>query len=185
MKKIVQSLSGFLMLCFILSCSQPGTENSEKGKNNNPDRTSEGLKIETKDVKGIIQAGEHARAGVGTLVNEEGTFEEATVNFEHKAGLNIYPSKQPFDTLVHQLKDKLRIWGSFDVVEMNDHSFYYKTTREFGGQKEEGYNFLMMIQGKKHTYIISGEGENPLKPIAEKQWGDKIYHIAQTFVPAD
>ncbi|MFI5148442.1 MAG: hypothetical protein ACHQRM_01835 [Bacteroidia bacterium] len=185
MKNIYQGLISLFLLCILISCGQKSNERNEATLSNSSADKEAGLKIETKDVKGKLIAGEHAKAGNGTLVNDEGTFEEATINFDHKAGINIYPSKQPFDTLVSRLKEKLKNWGTFDVLEKQEQVFYYKATRVFGAQKEEGFNFLVQIKGKNHTYLLSGEGETPLKSIADKALADKVYKIARSFEPAD
>jgi hypothetical protein len=185
MKAYSPAIIGMLLSLFIISCGQDTGEKKSENQGNAVPNNTDGLSIETKDVKGKIQAGDHVKVGSSTLVNNDGTFEEATLGFDHKAGLNIYPAKMAFDTLKSRLKEKLNIWGTYEKLEENDSSFFYKTVSKTGGINEEGYNFLILKKGKTHNYILNGEGENPLKPIADKALAEKIYAIARTFVPAD
>ncbi len=166
------------LLCFLFSCNpqvpvKQGTEAVEKL----PPR----LELQTRDVKGTVEAPGGASVYSGTLMTNEGSFEEAIVKLDPKANISIYPTAGSFEALKNTLIQKLRNWGSFDTLDCKPNSLFYHTKNESDVAKEDGYNFLVVIPGKTKNYIITSEGEAPLKPISDQALAERAYKMALSF----
>jgi len=150
------------------------------------------MKLTSKDVNGTIDTMRNMETIPYTLVTSDPsnpgktlTFDAVSIKLGEKASISIAPAVIVFDSLFADLRHDLAAWGTFDTVELKPGSFLYHSVNTFGDTKEEGYNFLVVIKGTKKQYILKGEGENPLKPIADKQLAEKAYKLALSFKPTE
>lgn len=153
---------------------------------------SDTIKLASKDVNGYIIC--HSKFSIGdyTLTTTAGnppanvTYNGLTVELGDSATLQITPCTEGFSALKSEMIQHMEFFGKCETVESKDSSFFYHyVSIKADSSKEEGYNFLVIIKGKKKQYQITSEGKQPLTPIANKQFAEKAYKAALSFVPAE
>lgn len=169
MKKITSILFAAIFGLSLFSC---GGDSAEKAG---------AQKIDTKDVKGTIEA-DGASIGNTTLHNDEGEYDVPNVDYDG-FGFLIAPTSKSFEEVWTAAESNLTAFGSYESIEKKENAIFYKEIVDFAGKKEEGYNFLVLIKGSDKNYLIEGEGENPLKPIMNKEDAEKAFKAALTFKP--
>jgi hypothetical protein len=148
------------------------------------DKEAEGSKkIDTKDVKGTIQAGD-VSVGITNLHNNDGEFEVPNIKINDNCRLTIVPSQKTFEDEWNMIQSNATSFdGTLKEIEKKDGAVLYHEKSEFMDKVTEGYNFLVVIKGDGENYIIKGEGETPFTPISSKEDAEKAFKIAQTFKP--
>lgn len=165
MKKLVMILSAAIILS---ACGEGGLEE---------------VKIDTKDVKGAIAAGD-ATIDNTELHNEDGVFDVPIVKFGKNCRMMIVPTNKTFDeTWERILNSATNFKSEIKEIEKKDGAVFYEEKSEFMEKKTEGFGFLVVIKGKDKNYLIKGEGENPFAPITSKEDAEKAFKAAQTFKP--
>lgn len=170
MKKLIAILSILTINFTFSSCGGSKEESAES------------LKIDTKDVKGTINAGD-ASVGTTNLHNNDGEFEVPKIEIG-KCKMMIVPTKKSFEeewTLIQNNANSFD--GTLKEIEKKDGAILYHEKSEFMDKVTEGYNFLVVIKGDGQNYLIKGEGENPFAPIESKEDAENAFKIAQSFKP--
>jgi hypothetical protein len=145
------------------------------------DDSAESIKIDTKDVKGTIDAGD-AKMGTTTLHNNDGEFD--VPNFKmNGGGFMIAPTSRTFEEEWQLVESNLNGFGTFEMIDKTENSAIYKVIKDFAGKKTEGYNFVVWIKGDKTNYMIKGESENMFDPIEKKEDAESMLKVALTFKP--
>lgn len=169
MRKLIYSIA-----VSVLIFSSCGESNEESG---------ESLKIETKDVKGTINAGD-ASVGTTNLHNNDGEFEVPNIKIGDKCKMMIVPTKKSFEEEWSLIQNNATSFdGTLKEIEKKDGAILYHEKSEFMDKVTEGYNFLVVIKGDGKNYLIKGEGENPFAPITSKEDAENAFKIAQSFKP--
>ena len=186
MKKLLILFACISTITILVSCN-----GSQQEKNIAP-KKSDTIKLISKDVNGYIIANGKFDIGDYTLNTTAGnpptnvTYNGLTVELGDSATLKITPCTSGFSELKSELVKKMEFFGKYEIVESKDSSFlYHYVNVNADSSKEEGYNFLVIIKGKTRQYEITGEGKNPLLPIANKQFAEKTYKAALTFMPTE
>lgn len=147
--------------------------------------TPEEVKLDTKDVKGTINA-DGVSVGMTELHNADGVFEVPNVKFNDECRLQIVPTPRSYEDELAQLQSSLKNFdGEMKEEKKVDNGMLYYTKSEFMDKVEEGYNFIYYVKGNGVNYVIKGEGETPFKPITKKEDAEKAFEAAQTFKPAE
>lgn len=147
------------------------------------EETAGSKKIETKDVKGTIEAGD-VSVGTTNLHNNDGEFEVPNIKINDNCRMMIVPSEKTFEDEWSVIQSNATSFdGTLKEIEKKDGAVLYHEKSEFMDKVTEGYNFLVVIKGDGKNYIIKGEGETPFTPISSKDDAEKAFKIAQTFKP--
>lgn len=170
MKKSVNILSIFALTLTLTLFSCGGGE-----------KEAESVKLETKDVKGTIMAAD-VTVGKTDLHNDDGKFEVPNVKFNDDCRIQIAPVTTTFDEEVTKLQNAAQNFGDeIKEEKKTENTFFYHVKSDFGGEKKEGYNFIVWIKGEGKNYLIKGEGSTPFDPIKLKEDAEKAFAVAQTF----
>jgi hypothetical protein len=168
MKKSINILAG-LLFASVLTLSSCGGGDEKGGEQ----------KVDTEDVKGTIDPGEGNLGDLNYNLNGK-DMKVAKVEFEGAEFL-IVPTEKSFEEEWQSVESSLTSFGSYEMIEKSESACFYKVIKDFAGEKEEGYSFLVWAKGGDKNYYMKGEGENPLKPIADKEVAEKAFKAAQTF----
>lgn len=168
MKKSINILS-ILALVLVLALYSCGGGDEKGGEQ----------KIDTKDVKGTIDPGDGKLGDLNYNLNGK-DMEVPKVEFEGAEFL-VVPTEKSFEEEWQATESGLTSFGSYEMIEKKENACFYKVIKDFAGEKEEGYSFLVWVKGGDKNYFMKGEGENPLKPITDKAVAEKAFKSAQTF----
>jgi hypothetical protein len=140
------------------------------------------IHISTADVKGTIdpRGGEYMK---GTLVNSEGNFETAVIQFS-LFEVVISPTTKSFQELYSEYRERSEVFGNIEPVEFSAHHVLYKELRGFAGRKKETYVLLWLKTGKTKNYLLEGKGRL-LEPVSTEADARKALEVIRTFEPAD
>lgn len=169
MRKLIYSIA---VTAFILSSCGGANEESLEAK-----------KIDTKDVKGTINAGD-ASVGMTNLHNNDGEFEVPNIKIGDNCKMMIVPTQKTFEEEWSLIQSNATSFdGTLKEIEKKEGAVLYHEKSEFMDKVTEGYNFLVVIKGDGKNYLIKGEGGNPFAPIESKEDAEKAFKIAQSFKP--
>lgn len=142
------------------------------------EKESSTLDINTKDVKGTIEAENYNKKTPLYLNNDEGKFEGIVIKYENSE-ISIAPTKRNLEDIIKQ-RVKKNSFRATEIVSQDENSVLLKETKfEFksGEIESEGYSFSVLIDG----YDIRGKGKIPMEPIANKEDAERLMKIAKTF----
>lgn len=169
--KSIPSLLIAIMSILLFSCGGGSEEKTETQQ-----------KVETKDVKGTIEA-DGAEIGMMNYSTDDGSFEAAEVNFE-KCSFTILPTTKTFQEEWEFSEGFMTgMFGSYEMIEKTESSAFYKVIKKSNDEEITGYNFIVMIKGDSQNFILKGEGENMHTPIIDKADAEKAFKAAQSFKP--
>jgi len=171
--KTIKSIIILSISMLVLSCS-------DEGKNT--------VDINTKDVKGTIEAPDMKKQIKGSLSTNDGNFEQAILIFEGSE-ISIFPSTTSFDKLIADLEEKSeRKFETIDIIEKGDNFIFYKSTKEAykeGNEDEVGYLFTVVYDNPSGDfYHVECNGGTPLDPVKDESKARSLLKIAQTFKPS-
>jgi len=167
MKNLLTVIIISLVTLSFTSCSDTGTE-SNGGT----------ITIDTKDVKGTIEAGNYSKSNKLNYNNYEGW----VIGYGNSE-ISIAPSKKTAAEMIEnaeKIANRINSFGSEEIISKDDHSVLIKKVKlDFQTKevKEEGYVFNVVIDG----IMLVGSGENPLKPISDKSEAERLIKIAKSF----
>jgi hypothetical protein len=167
--KLSKFLLTTIISCSLLSCGGGAAEEAASQK------------IDTKAVKGSIVA-EGAEIDNTLLHNNDGEFDVPNIKFEGVSFM-IVPTMRSFDEEWQLTESNLTGFGTYEMIEKKENSAFFKVVKDFMDKKTEGYNFVVWVKGEKTNYIIKGESENMMDPIAKKEDAEKAFKSALTFKP--
>lgn len=158
-----------LFAALLMACGEKGADGAK-------------TEVGTKDVKGTIDL-MGGKLTKGSLITNDGTFEQAIVEFENSE-LTISPTSKTFDDTYGEAKSMAESFSTtIEELDKKDNYVMYKENSDFAGEKREGYIVLMVKKGKDKSYVLKGKGDM-LKPIPTKEEAEKILKAAQSFEPA-